>query len=177
MNTTAAAIEASVTVETVRAWCRKGVVAAVKQAGKWTIDAASLAARIAIGQLKTRKAPRPVVYSIETMTAIGGSRWTKAGKDRVYLNDWIQYTGLEMSYYKSGNVSSASLDGRGIANGRVGRILSAVSKVYFDAADSRLHVQHYGADSVDVRYLDGDRDTVNLIDRINAGVHAAIAAL
>lgn len=111
------------------------------------------------------------------MTAIGGNRWTKAGKDRVYLNDWEQYTGLETSHYKSGNISSAALDGRGIANGRVGRILGTVSKVYFDAADGRLHVQHYGADAVEVRYLDGDRETINLIDRINAGVRTAIAAL
>lgn len=55
MNTTAAAIQANVTADTIRTWCRRGAVAAIKQAGRWVIDAASLAARIAIGKLKTRK--------------------------------------------------------------------------------------------------------------------------
>lgn len=58
MNTTtaAAALEARVTAATVRTWCRAGVVAAVKQAGRWVIDTASLARRIAIGAMRTRKA-------------------------------------------------------------------------------------------------------------------------
>lgn len=52
MNTTAAATEANVTVATIRSWCRKGVIAATKTAGKWVIDAASLARRLTIGALK-----------------------------------------------------------------------------------------------------------------------------
>jgi hypothetical protein len=55
MNTTAAATEAKVTVATIRTWCRIGAVAAVKQAGRWIIDASSLAARIVIGQMKTAR--------------------------------------------------------------------------------------------------------------------------
>lgn len=49
MNTTAAAAQANVTVATIRTWCRRGVVAATKQAGRWVIDAASLVRRIEIG--------------------------------------------------------------------------------------------------------------------------------
>lgn len=56
MNTTAAAGQAGVTIPTIRTWARTGVVAAVKLAGRWVIDAASLAHRIAIGTLKIRKA-------------------------------------------------------------------------------------------------------------------------
>lgn len=48
MNTTAAATQAGVTVATIRAWCRRGVVAAAKRAGRWVIDAASLAYRISL---------------------------------------------------------------------------------------------------------------------------------
>lgn len=55
MDTTAAATEAGVTVDTIRYWCRYGAVAAVKRAGRWVIDAASLAHRIAIGAMRTRK--------------------------------------------------------------------------------------------------------------------------
>lgn len=58
MNTTAAALEARVTVATVRTWCRNGVVAAAKQAGRWVIDTASLARRIAIGARKTPVTPQ-----------------------------------------------------------------------------------------------------------------------
>lgn len=54
MNTTAAALEANVTVATIRTWCRRGVIAATKQAGRWIIDTASLAHRITIGQRKAR---------------------------------------------------------------------------------------------------------------------------
>ncbi|MFI0156173.1 helix-turn-helix domain-containing protein [Streptomyces lydicus] len=49
MNTTTAAAQAKVTVATIRTWCRRGVIAATKTAGKWVIDTASLARRIEIG--------------------------------------------------------------------------------------------------------------------------------
>lgn len=54
MNTTAAAATAGVSIPTIRTWCRRGVVAAVKTAGRWIIDTASLAHRITIGQLKRK---------------------------------------------------------------------------------------------------------------------------
>ena len=53
MNTAAAAAQAHVTVATIRTWCRRGVVTATKTAGRWVIDAASLAYRTSL----TRKAP------------------------------------------------------------------------------------------------------------------------
>lgn len=50
MATTAtAATQAGVTAATIRTWCRRNVIAAIKQAGRWIIDTASLAHRIAIG--------------------------------------------------------------------------------------------------------------------------------
>jgi hypothetical protein len=66
MNTSAAATEAHVTVATIRTWCRRGVVAAIKTAGRWIIDTTSLAHRIAIAAIKaTRKAavtePAPTI--------------------------------------------------------------------------------------------------------------------
>lgn len=51
-TTAVAATQANVTVATIRTWCRHGVVAAIKQAGRWIIDTASLAARIAISAWK-----------------------------------------------------------------------------------------------------------------------------
>ena len=168
MNTTAAALEAQVTVATIRTWARRGVIAATKQAGRWIIDTASLAARIAIGKMK--RPARPVVYSIETMTAIGGRCWQKNGMDRVYLNDFETVPGLELDHYKSGNISYAALDGETISNAEGGRLSTAVDKVYFDAADGKVHIK-WGWGSP--RSLDRDE----IASRIFTAVRAAVAAL
>lgn len=78
MNTAAAALQAHVTVATIRTWCRRGIVAATKRAGRWVIDTASLAHRIVIGTLK-RKTP-VTTYRIEqgTVTRYGHeyTAWT-----------------------------------------------------------------------------------------------------
>lgn len=55
MNTSTAALQAGVAVVTIRTWCRCGAVDAVKHAGRWVIDTASLAARIAIGRRKDKR--------------------------------------------------------------------------------------------------------------------------
>lgn len=70
MDTTAAATQAHVTVATIRSWCRKGVIAAAKVAGRWIIDTASLAARIAISAWKrpTRTEATPVINLTATYT-------------------------------------------------------------------------------------------------------------
>ena len=169
MNTSEAATAANVTVATVRAWCRIGAVAATKTNGRWSIDPDSLAHRIALPALL--RAPRPL--DADAMIALGGSRWTKNGMDRIYLNDWTQYAGIEIARYNTGNISSASIDGRGIANGRIGAIVGTVEKVYFDCADRRLYIKHHGAKSIDVRYLDGQRATLDLFQRICDGIKAA----
>ena len=67
MNTTAAATEANVTVATIRTWCRIGAVAATKQAGRWIVDAASLARRITIGAMRTRKQANVLNLSAATI--------------------------------------------------------------------------------------------------------------
>lgn len=169
MNTTTAAAKAHVTAATIRNWCRRNVIAAVKTARGWIIDETSLLHRIALGKN---------ALTVETMTAIGGRRWTKAGLDRVYFNDITEYLGLDVSYYNSGNVSGATLDGHGIANGRVGGILSCIDKVYFDTADGKLHAQFTpGAREYEVRLLSGDRIHIDFVGRVFAGIRAAVAAL
>ncbi|WP_371099896.1 hypothetical protein [Streptomyces sp. PU_AKi4] len=169
MNTTLAAVEAGVSVDTVRTWCRIGAVAAVKQAGRWIIDTASLAARIAIGKMK-RPAPKKVVYSVETMTAIGGRRWQKNGMDRVYLNDFETVPGLELDHYKSGSISYATLDGEKVSNAEGGRLATAVDKVYYDATDGKVYIKWGWGNP---RSLDRDE----IAARIFGAVRAAIAAL
>lgn len=71
MNTTAAALQAHVTTATIRTWARRGVIAATKTAGRWIINAASLAHRIAIAALKTRKATGMNLDATYTYTRVG----------------------------------------------------------------------------------------------------------
>lgn len=165
MNTTAAAAQAKVTVATIRTWCRTGVIAATKTAGRWVIEAASLARRIAIGNRR-----KPILFTTENMVAIGGNRWQKAGMDRVYINDWQEFAGLEITRYKTGNISSASYQGYGISNSQAYKLLGSISKVWFDAADGKLHCKFGGVES-----RVATRDEV--WDRVASGIRAAIAAL
>lgn len=69
-------------------------------------------------------------YTAEQIEAIGGSRWTKNGKDRVYLNDWHALARLEITRYHSGNISSATLDGEPLSNTKAR--LCAIGKVYWE---------------------------------------------
>ncbi|MGW4810570.1 hypothetical protein ACWEPB_02845 [Kitasatospora cineracea] len=177
MTTTAAAArQAGVTTATIRAWCRTGAVAAVKAAGRWIIDAASLGYRIKLPTL-LRRTPKPVAPTVDTMVAIGGRRWQKNGRDRVYLNDWIDLAGIDTTCHGTGTIATATIDGQAIASNRLGRILNAVDKVWFDTATGQIHVTGWNHTAVEVRYLDGHRDTINLATRIRDGIHAAIAAL
>lgn len=169
MNTTVAALEAHVTAATVRTWCRMGAVAAVKTAGRWVIDSASLAARLAIGAMK-RPAKKTIAFTIETMTAIGGRRWQKNDMDRVYLNDWAEFAGIETSRYNTGNISSASYQDQGISNSQAYKLLGCIDKVWFDVADGKLYCRYgYGESRVATRE--------EVWAAVVSGIRAAIAAL
>jgi len=79
MNTTAAATQANVTVATIRTWCRRGVVTATKQAGRWIIDTPSLTRRIEIGARMSRPTTRYTVA--ETTNTYGTTVWSVARTD------------------------------------------------------------------------------------------------
>lgn len=49
MSTATAAQIAGVAIATIRAWCRRNVIAAEKRGGRWIIDANSLAHRLELG--------------------------------------------------------------------------------------------------------------------------------
>ncbi|MFJ7418009.1 hypothetical protein ACIQXD_05270 [Streptomyces uncialis] len=174
MNTSAAAVETQVSVSTVRTWCRIGAVAATKAAGRWIIEAGSLARRIAIGTRRAacRAARRAaqVVYSVETMTAIGGNRWQKNGMDRVYLNHTDEYLPIEVERYNTGNIRWAAWNGERISNAQASNLLCTVEKVWFDTATGKLHGRYSGVTS-----RIAGRDEV--WQHIVTGIRADIAAL
>lgn len=165
MDTATAAKQAKVTVATIRTWCRRNVIGAVKLAGRWIIDTASLEKRIAMTVKKVA-----VRFTIETMTAIGGNRWQRGDKDRVYLNDWARFIGLEIDHYKSGNISYATLNGEKISNSEAYRLGGAVYKVYFDNTDGKVHIQWGHSEP---RSMDRD----DIAQAIFSGIRAEIAAL
>lgn len=75
MNTTTAAQTAGVTADTIRTWCRTGAVAAVKQAGRWIIERASLITRMRIGAMKA--GGRLVHYRCHSVTQPGAQGITR----------------------------------------------------------------------------------------------------
>jgi len=64
MNTFTAAQQAGVTTATIRMWCRRGVVAAAKVAGRWVIEAASLAYRLTL----RKRTMDPIATQYERIT-------------------------------------------------------------------------------------------------------------
>lgn len=76
-------------------------------------------------------------------------RWTKDynGKkyDRIYFG--AKDLGLELEYYKSGNISRATIGGEEISNCEARRVIAA--KAYLDLTDWSLHIdstmeKHFG---------------------------------
>lgn len=161
MNTQTAAAKARVTAATIRTWCRRNVVAAVKTARGWDIDETSLNHRIALGR-RGHTAP----WTAETMTAIGGNRWTRDGHDRVYFNNWADLAGLEVSRYNTGNISSAAWQDEFLSNRQAGLILGALDKIWFDAADGKIHARYgytsprIGRETVFAAAVDGIRTAI-----------------
>ena len=65
---------------------------------------------------------------IQKAIEMGGKRWQKGTMDRIYFN--ASTLGLECAFYKSGNVSSATFNGKDISNGKAGWL--RYGKTYID---------------------------------------------
>lgn len=69
---------------------------------------------------------------IAALEAKGFKRWTKYGKDRLYINA-EKLLKLEIHYRKSGSISFSEMDGESISHGEAYRLLSA--KIWLDIDD------------------------------------------
>lgn len=77
--------------------------------------------------------------TIKTLKEKGATRWTKGDNDRLYLNDATsQLLEIKISYYKSGNISSATMQGEEVSNAEAGRIISSLEKAYIDLKPGAL---------------------------------------
>src|SRR5690606_35859028 len=104
----------------------------------------------------------------QQIIALGGREWTgRNGQRRIYLNDWYKWAGLEISWYKSGSISSAKLNGELISNRKAGMLLAA--RVWFDVEAGELrHTIRQVAENARVEYV---ADT--LIDNLTAALRRA----
>ena len=77
--------------------------------------------------------------SIETLESMGFKRWTKYGKDRLYIDAKVVFD-MEIDYYNSGNIRDAKKAGEDISNSRARKLLNM--KIYIDLADGSIHADH-----------------------------------
>lgn len=77
---------------------------------------------------------------IEKLEALGFKRWTKNGYDRLYINS--THLGLELDYYKTGNIHHAEFKGDRISNSQGYRYKAA--KTFYDLKADKL-VSEYEA--------------------------------
>lgn len=125
-------------VATINADAHKTLRAIIKTAGKETAPKAEQSK-------ETKPAEQPKEKAgftddeIKTLTDRGFNRWTKKlsnGKvmDRLYIKP--EYLGLELTRYKSGNISSAKFNGEAISNSEARRIEG--TKCYVDVATKEV---------------------------------------
>ena len=71
---------------------------------------------------------------IDLLLQKGFKRWTKNGKDRLYIN--ASQLGLECEYYHTGNIKNAEFRGEHISNSQAYRYKAA--KTYVELGPDRL---------------------------------------
>lgn len=86
---------------------------------------------------------------IEILEQLGGKRWDKGDKDRVYFNydALVSLLEIETTYYNTGNLSSIVVDGQSISNSQGNKLLISLraNKFYYDVkADKFCYEMYYG---------------------------------
>ena len=99
-------------------------------------------------------------WNLTKLEEAGANRWTKYGKDRMYLSETGDaLMNLELDFYKSGNVCGAWLNNEKISNRESFRVREAYSRAYIDLASGKVY-ECVG------RYAD------DFMDKLNATFHA-----
>lgn len=116
-------------------------------AQRWAIEHRGEIAK-AEREAKQAKAVVPA-DKIAELEAQGWSRWTKGDYDRLYF-DLASTDHAKISYYKSGNISSASVDGEKISN-RLALDITLV-KAYLDLTTGEFKIN-------------GDEEAVEIVEK------------
>lgn len=98
--------------------------------------------------LKMAWAQAKNAIDVESLEKKGFSRWSKGNMDRLYFN--IQKSGhMDVDYYKTGNISYASVDGEEISHRFAGQILSV--KCFIDLKhENKLVIQYGGPEAREI---------------------------
>jgi hypothetical protein len=78
-------------------------------------------------------------WSVEGLKAIG-NEWQAGDKHRVYFNNLAELFGLDVSYYRTGNVQSARLHGVSISNREARGLLNTLraARVWYEMTDGKF---------------------------------------
>lgn len=80
-------------------------------------------------------------------TEITFNPWTDSrGNVRMYANGWQEAMGLDIDYYKTGNIRGAAFAGQDMSNRRAGMFKAA--KAWVDG-DGKVHLDHW-SDRIEV---------------------------
>ena len=83
---------------------------------------------------------------INALVKAGFSRWTKYGKDRLYVTNAA--IGLVLDHYNTGNIKYAELNGEWISNSRARDLEYAIRGAYID---------------IETGYITGSKTAIELI--------------
>lgn len=83
-----------------------------------------------------------------------GNEWQKGDHHRIYFNFEYSDLGLDISYYKSGNVSYAKYDGEKISNSQARRMMSWTGKIFYDVNEDKMKTQYWKDDELEQRAID-----------------------
>lgn len=77
--------------------------------------------------------------TIQKLEALGLTHWIKGDMDRIYIDDkdLKAVFGLEIEYYKTGNIKSAILNGDKLSNNKAYGLLR--NRIYFDCKINKFN--------------------------------------
>ena len=70
---------------------------------------------------------------------LGGNLWESGNHRRIYLNNWLELAGVNVSRYQTGNISSASINGKKISNAKAAELDNV--KAFWDCSANALVFQ------------------------------------
>jgi len=95
---------------------------------------------------------------IEKLIEKGAKRWTKGGFDRLYVD--AELLGLDLDYYKSGNISSATWKGEAISNSEAGRL--GVTKIWLEIGDGKMYYKSFHKATHEAELLEAAMEFFNI---------------
>lgn len=79
-------------------------------------------------------------YNIERLIELGANRWTKYGKDRLYLRHFInENLDYKIDKYNTGNIRYAEIKGEKISNSMAYKLWICFENAYIDLTTGKIY--------------------------------------